>query len=252
MSLTLTITDNQDGTGATATITGSDAGSTNTVYTSPVNQGNGPLAWTSRGSRTGDGTLTLGPPLGYYFAYASGTVATLAALAAPVIYAASAGADSVQEQVELAVQARIQTLTLSGLATPPGNLPASRVYHFSTPASDDLLPLVTTPCVLVCPGSVPESVENVVTERDDIGYPVETIVLDRYAPRYQQAAPTTKLWRQQIFRSLRFQPLYSVGTGTVIGTVKPEPRPVLAWKPPDYDYVYSAVLFRCISREGRV
>jgi hypothetical protein len=52
---TLSVSDKKDGTGATATIAGATAGSTNTVRTAKLNE----LTFTDQGSRSGDGTVAL-------------------------------------------------------------------------------------------------------------------------------------------------------------------------------------------------
>src|SRR5215831_5694130 len=73
MAISLTITDNLDGTGGVATITGSNPASTNTLYSAPF-PGIGDKTmveqvWTLVGTRTGDGTIPIPSatvPLGYY------------------------------------------------------------------------------------------------------------------------------------------------------------------------------------------
>lgn len=76
---TLSVRDNADGTGATATITGSTAGSANAVDTVRIGTG-GTLVWTSH-NRTGDGTLALPLANGQYLAIVSSSLA--GATAAP-------------------------------------------------------------------------------------------------------------------------------------------------------------------------
>jgi uncharacterized protein DUF3168 len=73
---TLTITDHGDGTGATATISGSTAGSTNTVDVVGL-ASNGSLNWTNGGSRAGDGTVALALADGHYLAVAVSTLSAL-------------------------------------------------------------------------------------------------------------------------------------------------------------------------------
>lgn len=249
MSLSITTSDNQNNSGMTCTVSGSDAASANNLYVSAVHQGNSPLVWTLAGSRTGDGTVNLPVAAGYYFMYCSASlVGGAPALSPPIIGLASSAVLSNQTQVELAIQAKIQTLTLSGLATPPGNLPAGRVYRFDTPMSDELLPLVTVPCIIVTPAPAPETVEGLLTGKDDLGYAVAVIILDHCPPRQQGLADTYKLWRHQIMAALRFQRLNSV---LQVMKVVPEPREVLAWQPPKYDYIFSAVIYRAVVRELR-
>lgn len=62
---TLSVSDNADGTGGVATISGSQGG-TVTVYS--LSQFG--TTWTSRGTRTGDGTVTLALADGWYWWYA--------------------------------------------------------------------------------------------------------------------------------------------------------------------------------------
>src|SRR5262245_10565380 len=138
MALTVTITDNQNGTGATATIAGQDAGQTVTVFVSPFEVGTSPLAWTSAGSRVGNGTVSLPVQPAYYYAYALGVVSGVAAVSVPVYFLASIAPRAVLDRYLDAIQAKIQTLTLSGLTTPPGTLPASRVFRFDQLANEML------------------------------------------------------------------------------------------------------------------
>lgn len=70
MALTLTIVDQADGTGATATIAGS-GGLAMTVYTQTFSGDLGAGVWTVSGTRTGDGDVDLSLAAGHYFAYAA-------------------------------------------------------------------------------------------------------------------------------------------------------------------------------------
>jgi hypothetical protein len=62
---TLTVSDNGLGTGATATIIGSDAGSSNTIYVAAL----GSTTWSSAGARAGDGTISITLVPSNYWAY---------------------------------------------------------------------------------------------------------------------------------------------------------------------------------------
>lgn len=247
MSLSLAILDNADSSGATATLAGADPGTTITVYTSPLaTYTPGPTSppWAVAGSRVGDGTLSL-PGLGYFFAYALGTVEGQLALAPPVQYLASANADSVLDRCLNAIQGKIQGLTLAGLDTPPGDLTAGQVY--AKPAIDLNKLQVDLPAVFVTPGGS-EAIEGMVSGLDDIGYPVAVTIVDRWSPTYTPPAPTYYKWREQIHRALRFQRLPGV---IEVYTVKPEPRAIVEWKTLEFNTFYCGILFRCISREGR-
>lgn len=247
MPITLSMVDLQNGAGATATIAGSDGGITNTVFTSPMaSYAPTPVApsWTSQGTRLGDGTLTI-PGLGYYFAYCQGKVAGVTSYSPPVFYLGSSNADAVLTRCMNAIAGRIQTLTLTGLNTPPGTLPAGQVYV--KPAINLNLYEVVLPAIFVTPGGV-ESVEGMVSGLDDIGYPVAVTIVDNWSPSYSPPAPTYYKWREQLFRGLRFQRLAGVDE---VFTVRPEPRAIVEWKAIEYNKFYTGILFRCISREGR-
>lgn len=248
MTLALTATDNQDGTGVAATVSGSDAGTPVTVYSSPVPQGFGTPVWTGRGSRAGDGSLTLALPPGYWWLYAAGTVSGAAAQTPPTVAVASLAADSVQNRCELAVVAKIQTLSLAGLSSPPGTLPPAQVRQIPTLESEAALLHQDYPAVLVWGPPFPETLVSQLTGMDDVGYPVAVAVVAPASAQDPSELATFKLWRQQILRALRYQRLPGVPE---IINVLPEPQALLNWKPHDWPYVFSTVVFRCISRETR-
>src|SRR5262245_26808805 len=111
MPLTLTVTDNENGTGATATIAGSDPAQTVTVFVSPHSGGISPV-WTLAGSRSGDGTLALPVNPAYWFGYALGTVGGAPAVSVPTVFLASRSGQALLDLILDGVQARIQTLSL--------------------------------------------------------------------------------------------------------------------------------------------
>jgi hypothetical protein len=246
MPLTFAVTDNQNGTGATATISGSDAGSANTVYTCPLGRGSQPpLPWLPAASRNGDGAVSLPVQPGYYLSYVQGQAGHATALAPPLIFGASAVADSVYQRIMLAIQAKVQALWLNALANPPADLPASNVV-LQPEYNPALLP--GYPCVLICPPQgIGERVEGLLNVTDDIGYPVAVTIIDMASPKYVPPYPSYFLWRERIFRILRWQTLRTVDG---IWVVRPEPQGIAVWKG-SFKRFYSGVVFRCVSREGR-
>ena len=113
---TLSLTDLADGTGATATISGSTAGTTNAVYTSRWLGGFVNAAFASAGSRSGDGTLALSLPNGYHWAYVLSTKAGEdGVVSAMGTVRVTDGEESDWKQCMDAIVAKIQTLSLSGL-----------------------------------------------------------------------------------------------------------------------------------------
>lgn len=77
---TLSITDNGDGTGAVAAVSGSSGGSSNTVYTAPWAAAGNNLTWTAATPRTGDGTVALSLTDGYYVAKCESVLSSLPSL----------------------------------------------------------------------------------------------------------------------------------------------------------------------------
>jgi hypothetical protein len=111
MAVTLTITDKADGTGATATIAGSDPAAANIVYVGAIDGEMVGSAWSNEGDCIGDGDVELSLPQGYYFFYCTSDTEPT-----PIIYAAvTDGADSIYDQILDAVQARIRALLLDGV-----------------------------------------------------------------------------------------------------------------------------------------
>lgn len=96
MSLTLTITDNADGTGGVATISGGTAAAIG-VYCMTVTGGNPSGTWVIKGIRFGDGTLAISATAGNYWFYANQSSGN--GLSAPV-YATLTNADSTTPVIE--------------------------------------------------------------------------------------------------------------------------------------------------------
>ncbi len=249
-ALTLTASDNANGSGLTATIAGSDAASDVAVWASPVVLGTNPLVWTSVGTRSGDGVVAVART-GYQWLYATGLVSGGPALSPPIMGLGSLAATAVYTQCRLAIQARIQSLTLASITTLPAALTAGDVYVF--PELDKVFfSLITSfPCVLVTPP--PRGAETVgggTNLREDIGHPVLVSIVDRVSPLDAAArAPTYELWREQILAALRFGKLAG---SSLVFIVKPEPGPIAQWEKPNYQLFYSYLTFRCFARQARV
>jgi len=115
---TLTLTDNADDTGCVCAVTGSTAGSTNTLFSSPWSGGFIPAAFTSAGSRVGDGNVTLALAAGYYWVYCRSTKAGEDGVAS-LVYGVrvTTGALSIYEQCLDSVLATLQALSLSGISS---------------------------------------------------------------------------------------------------------------------------------------
>ena len=112
MSITLTITDNGDGT-ATAAISGSAGGSANTLYAANVNGGFGAANWVSAGTHTVDGSITVSALAAWYYWWRVENVAAGSTTQSNLVYQAIASTtDPVHLQCCKAVQSVIQSLAL--------------------------------------------------------------------------------------------------------------------------------------------
>jgi len=112
---TLTFVDAGDSTGGTFTIADSDVGTTNTVYVSEMTHG---AAWSTVGSRSGDGDVVATLTPGFYLAYclsenAVGNVTP----SEPIVCSVTTGSDSLMEQILDAVAAKVNVMGLTDSAS---------------------------------------------------------------------------------------------------------------------------------------
>jgi hypothetical protein len=241
VSVTLKVTDNQNGTGATATISGS-AGGTNTVYVQPYSAGQVGGAFYQAGTRTGDGTVLLAiAPGSYYWAYVltSGNAAPSNFVSFPV----TLNADSVWWRCCLATQAVIQGLKLTGVP-PLKGIPSNQVY---LQKSFDHAGLVF-PCILVMPPMQGEKMAWATNVMEDLSYPVFVGVLDRSPSAYEKDLQQQLNWRQQLQRAFRGQRLANVPE---IWKTEINFNPPVDPKHPMYVLLVNSFLCWFVSREIR-
>lgn len=192
---TLAAADNTDGTGAVATISAGSSSASNEVFTQPVSGG----AFSSAGTRTGNGTVALSLGLGYYWVYVVSTKSGLTSSSNLVRFAVTSNAKSVATRLQDALVATIQGLSMVG--SPNANLYERMVEDFA---------IVTFPCIFVVYAGLAESQEGILTGRDDIVYPFRIMVCDRHAPEDDATREKYQLWRQQLARALRNQRFLTV------------------------------------------
>lgn len=217
MSLSIVVVDGTDGT-AVATISGSDSATTNTLYkaawTGQAGFGNvwtyGQLTWTTVGTRSGDGNISL-TGAGFWLWNVVGTVSAAPAFASVYQPITDASALSIEEQILNAVQVRLQGLNLPGIAS---SSIVTRWIARRTPKVDPL------PCVAVAVWGA-ENFPSMLTNRDDIGYPVAIALLDGPTGGDDRANLTRDLlWREKVLSAFRYQKL--AGVPSVYNAV-PEP-----------------------------
>jgi hypothetical protein len=228
---TLTIADNEDGTGAVATIADSTAGTTNVVKVATWYG-----VFTTGGSRTGDGTVALTLAKGPYWAYVESTNGNGTSMSEPLAFRVTTASEAVFYQCLTAVQSVIQSLSLSGVS-------ATDIKVWKTPWVARLNQL---PGIVITP--VPEKITPATNQKDDVEYGV-SVAMARVSNQSQTDGMATVLkWREQISRALRYKPLTGVSE---VYTVRVEPGQVF-WEPAfQAQHDVGALTIRCVAREPR-
>lgn len=246
----LTVADSADGTGGVATVASGTAGVTNTV--SVVRWSGDPqyTDWTSAGSRSGNGTVTLALGKGYYWCKCVATSGTDIVVSNLVYFAVTNDEDAVHQQCVDGALARLQGMTFVDTRLPGGVLPPERILHQS---SLDTSNLAMPAIVLIVPrqGTQEERGNN---ERDDVNYPVMVFLIERDARQETGPLPRLLKWREQIARAFRHQHLHGV-TGADIRTCIVQDDHVInpeSWNNnPAYQHIDSALILWFKSREVR-
>lgn len=219
--------DNGDGTGATASISGSSAGSTNTVYTAPWAGAGTSLTWTASATRTGDGSVSLSLADGFYAAYCESVLSSLPSLPSnQPLFTVTGGATytSAHKALAEAVAAKIRGMLGTDIVGPGSESVRVRKTAFLGDFSG-INPLPANyqyalPAIVVCYFDQEEIDPNLGTNaRDEIGYPI-TVVFAREG----QAANTFSedsddlflTWRQAVERTFTNLRGYSPSTSLTV------------------------------------
>lgn len=249
---TLTVADQADGTGATATVADGDAESDHTIFTMAFDGALGTGTWTNSGDREGDGTVDLSLTAGHYFAYCLAEddkdSPTESAISTVVYFVVTTGDESTHYQILVAVQAVIQSLTLAGLdndSVVVKKLPLERAFDPETAN-----PVVALPCVLITPVREIMPPTAGVTSFDDVlyGVLVTTVGKDNQEKTLAADIDTFTLWRQRIAMAFRSQGLSAVAT---VYNAVVEPADVVIPSAWHANLFASALLIRFTSRETR-
>lgn len=204
MSLTLTVTDNADGSGVHASIAGSAPGSTNTFFYQLAPQLTfAPLTWVNAGNITGDGTLAIALNPGYGFFYVQNTDGSVVSVSNIVYSQISWNTDSVLYRVLTAAQAQLQTVVFSGLAS-------SQIQVRYLPRALEQIDWTVNgkaqPLMCIAPVGqqlAPQYLTGL--DEEDEPFTVATIVPQN--ANYNANLRQNTLWRQQVNRRLRNQRL---------------------------------------------
>ena len=242
---TVTFADAGDGTGATATIAGSDADSTNEVWTQAFDGSLGTATWISGGSRIGNGDVTVTLSVGHYLGYVVSTSGEGTSTSTVTYFVVTSSTDAILSQILDAVRSRIQAISLSGIVNASvvvKKLELRRIYR----QPDG----VALPCVLITPYRPTFSAADGVTSFDDVKYGVQVTMIsaDNQEPTIEADMDRQILWYEKIAKAFRNQALsgvFEAFTATV------EPSDVViptAWRA---NLLVSAMTLRITARETR-
>src|SRR5678815_3172857 len=161
----MTVADNEDGTGVTATVAGSAGGSTNTLTQSSWTGNTGTLSFSAGGTRTGDGTIPVVTAVGtYLWMLTNSAAADIVLVYQAVTGGASAAAQAVLYRAMAQMQTQIRALALTDVSS----------VNVVTKWMPRLLDSTTDPNpeIQICPAPMPEKDESYLTNTDHVGYPV--------------------------------------------------------------------------------
>ena len=212
---TLTVTDNADGTGGVATLSGGGGGASNAIFVANVNGDIGPLVWTSIGTITGNTTQALSLQPGFYFVMCQSTLAGVTTVTNLVYQNLTSGLDAILESIGLAIVARIQLLTLK-------DVPADHILWMKVLSDRKRdTPEEGYPLILVVPfGS--EQERGGWNVADDIQYPILVVIADKDNQDQNKNRTKYFTWRKKIYAAFRHQRLSGVGGAINDMTVSPQ------------------------------
>lgn len=240
MAITVTIADNADGTGAVATIAGSDALTTNTLYYSIFAGTVGAQTWVSAGTRTGDGTIAVALGVGNYLWKVVGTVSAAAAFATYYRNLTDTTTKSVWDRALDCFVSQVQALNLSGVSS------VNVVRRWLPRYIKDV---DTLPQVVICPVTS-ENFPGMMCNRDDVSYPIAVCYIAAQGNDYTANQTRNLLWRQRVSRIFRFQRLSGLASSEQVWVV-PDGGTVIDSAQFDQTLYFGYQVYRCIAREPR-
>ena len=257
MALGLNIVDNQDGT-ATATVSGSGPADVNTLFTSIDLGAHGPTQkWVMSGMRPGDGTFTLPnqtPQDRFYFAYLHSTLAG-GSIAPPVRFRISRAADSILYQALVALQARIQTMSLSAV---PGDSVKDMRDEDVLISKVAFLEKRPAPSIVLYPtgAELLDPMEGT-NESDDIWYPINVLIIDTDNQHLTANMRTYYKWRQDVRQAIHHtkSDLLPDPFRKIVNIARIQPLDILddsAWLGPTGRKFVSGLRVWVASRESRI
>lgn len=191
----LTVVDNADNTGATATVSEGSTTATHYLYALRVTGVFPTEAWTLIGTRTGNGTIPATVEAGYYWWRVDASEPPLTgtragqAVSNLIYLRVTTGDDPVQQQLMDASEARVNLLALDGVIA---------VYQRELVPDGNIL----FPCVLLTYDEQLETRLGGTTGKDDRGRPISLGILD-VDVKDETFKKRTQSWRQSIDRAFQ-------------------------------------------------
>lgn len=246
MSLpTLTLTDNGDGSGATATIAGSAGGSANTILAADFAGGLTASGFALAGARTGDGPVNLALSLGYHWAYLLTSAGGASTVSAVMGFSVTNGQQSVFEKCLSAAASIVQATALAGF-NPTSVVRRKLPWDRNTPH----------PGIFVCPA--PETVDLngallVANSGTVIGYAVQIVVIAASNQDLAGNLGRWLRWREQLRRAFEVSPSRRPLNGLVAECAATliEPGPVFDPAAFHNQFDVQTLTVRCVTRESR-
>ena len=181
-------------TGFTATVTGS-GGAVVTFYTCHADTPFAGNQFQSVGSITGDGSLAVMCPPGFYFV----TAITSTAAAVPVVGIVTDQLEAVGVRVQEFIVSRLKLIGLAGIG-------ANILTHFLPDSTE-----MKFPCAVVHWDGTTESEDTGLNALDYIAYPIKVDIYDTgFKGTQHDLRNQFVIYRQQIGRAFRHQPNGSV------------------------------------------
>jgi hypothetical protein len=190
----LTVADAQNAGGFTATLTGGDPASVNTLYRSQMTGNVGVMAQTSAGSRTGPGTITGTAAVGFYVWQVQSVLAGEQSWSSPYYQRVSNSADSLHEQLQQDAEARIKSLALPTIG--------DKVRRLKLPAGARNVDLPSPACILLTFDQEEDYRATGTNGHDDTSLPLHVVILtgDLNTPKPDS---TITICRQLVRRAFR-------------------------------------------------
>lgn len=200
MAVTLAVTDNADGTGGIATVSGVTGGTTTTVYRSAFTGSMKSYDWTSVGTITGNSTLAVAT-VGYWVWFAVNNNAGVLTFSNMYYQNFTNGLSSIHYDIMQAIVTRINTIGL--------DVQESKVLLRWIPRPLENID-GNPPFIFICPLGVEQDASKLMA-RDDIGYPVGIFIVDAGNQNYKIHLQRDLAWREKIAKALRHQLIPGLG-----------------------------------------